>query len=507
MSAGTIINWIDDAVNPIVIKELRQAVRSRFVTIVLSLFLLLAVLIIGAVLLSGSQQTLNPTAGRDVFMTLHAIVLATCLLFVPAYAGIRISAERSDTNVDLLFITTIRPRSIVWGKFWSGTLLAGLIYSSCLPFMTMTYLLRGVDLITMVVLVAADCGVIMTSIMLAILVGCFGLNHIIKLMLGLIMMGGLLTAYIAMMEFSDDLLRYGAGPWLGADGFLLIAGLWFGGFLAVVLLLAFLAIAIIKPASANRALPVRVLMTILWLLGYLVMGVIGLTISGMEGVPIWIWSCICFIPLGLNLFIATAERETWGMRVRKQIPRNALGRAVAFLFFSGAAGGILWTLILATASLLAFPLYFQMFVKNTSGIGSFPAWVLHANWAVAIVAFYLVAYACSAVLIRSYLLHRWLKPITTPVIAAALMMIFTVVPIIIAFIFSIDPFNQFDFIMLGNPLAPFFYLDREPMGNAYLQMAAWVAIPWAIVAAVLSLPWMRRQMREFRRPDQVTPTP
>ncbi|MCC7192212.1 MAG: hypothetical protein IT444_05455 [Phycisphaeraceae bacterium] len=504
MSASTIINWFDDALNPIVIKELRQAVRSRFVTIVLSLFLLLAVLIVGTVLLSSSQRMLDPWAGRDVLMVLHAIVLATCLLFVPAYTGIRISAERSDTNVDLLFITTIRPRSIVWGKFWSSTLLAGLIYSSCLPFMTLTYLLRGVDLITMVVLVAADCGVIMASIMLAILIGCLGLNLIVKLILGLVVMFGLLGAYIAMMEFSDDLLRFGVGAWLGADGFLLIAGLWFSGFVAVVLLLAFLAIAVIKPVSANRALPVRVLMTILWLLGYLVIGVINFTISDMEGVPIWIWSCICLIPLGLNLFVATAERNTWGMRVRRQIPRSALGRAVAFLFFSGAAGGILWTLILAAFTLLAFPLYFGLFLKNASGIGGFPEWVLKANWAAAVTAFYLVAYALTAVLIRSYLLHRWFKPITTPVIAAALMAIFTVVPIIIAFIFSFDPFDQQDLIMLGNPLAPLIKFERS---MEYLYVAAWVAIPWAIVAAVLSLPWMRRQMREFRRPDQVTPTP
>ncbi len=35
---------------------------------------------------------------------------------------------------------------------------------------------------------------------------------------------------------------------------------------------------------------------------------------------------------------ALAERDSWSLRVRRQIPRNVLFRAIAFLFYSGSAG-------------------------------------------------------------------------------------------------------------------------------------------------------------------------
>src|SRR5262249_44895141 len=53
MKSLGILAWLDDGLNPIVVKELRQAVRSRFVVAVLLLFLLLQVLYIGVYLVAG----------------------------------------------------------------------------------------------------------------------------------------------------------------------------------------------------------------------------------------------------------------------------------------------------------------------------------------------------------------------------------------------------------------------------------------------------------------------
>lgn len=512
MTAAAIFHRLDDALNPIVVKELRQSVQSRFVTIVLSLFLLLEVLVIGGVLLSSTQDRLDPGAGRGVFVILHGIVLATCLLFVPVYTGARLAAERSDTNVDLLFITAIRPRSIVWGKFWSGVLLAALIYSACLPFLTLTYLLRGVDLVAVWVIVVADWGVIMASIMLAIFIACMGLNRIVKMLLALAAAGGLFGVFIGMMEMSDEMMRYGTAMWIGANDFWVVAGLCFGGFVVVVTLLAFLAIAMIKPASANRALPVRVLLTAVWLVGYAVGFWIGLAYPGIAGVPVWVWSCVCYIVLGFCLLTAIAERDTWGVRVRQQIPRGVLGRAVAFLFFSGAAGGVIWAIILASLTLLAFPACFFFFDHSTSrpyGLDqSLHEFILRADWAMAVTGFYFVAYALSAVLIRSHLLGRWIKPIATPAIAVMLMVVGMMGPVIFAFFMDGDPFDQrfeFNYPMLGNPFAPLFYMDQGDY--VFVQKAAFVALPWAVVAAILSVPWAVKQVRGFRRLEKTPPMP
>src|SRR4051812_49514932 len=112
--------------NPIVVKELRQAVRSRVVVAVLMLFLLLQIALFGMYVFqmetAHSREEEVFSAGRQVFRILQGILLGTCLL-VPIYAGLRLGAERSDTNVDLLFISTLRPRAIVAGKPLSSLLL------------------------------------------------------------------------------------------------------------------------------------------------------------------------------------------------------------------------------------------------------------------------------------------------------------------------------------------------------------------------------------------------
>src|SRR5262249_9107992 len=113
---ASLFGKLDDWLNPIVVKELRQAVRSRVVVAALMLFLLLQLGLFGVYALTteASQQHESEvfSAGRQIFRVLQGILLGTCLL-VPAYAGLRLGAERSDTNVDLLFISTLRPRAIV----------------------------------------------------------------------------------------------------------------------------------------------------------------------------------------------------------------------------------------------------------------------------------------------------------------------------------------------------------------------------------------------------------
>ena len=54
MKSATVLEKIDDALNPIVVKELRQGVQSRFVVAVLLLFLLLQLMFMGIFLVVWS---------------------------------------------------------------------------------------------------------------------------------------------------------------------------------------------------------------------------------------------------------------------------------------------------------------------------------------------------------------------------------------------------------------------------------------------------------------------
>ena len=149
-----ILQRIDDAFNPIVVKELRQAVQGKFVAAVLIVLLIIQLTAVGLIIINSRDISTTYNAGRDAFMILQSIMLGICLLFVPAYTAFRLGSERSDSNVDLLFITTIRPRAIIGGKIFASLAITVLIFSACMPFMVFTYWLRGIDLPSIFVLMA-----------------------------------------------------------------------------------------------------------------------------------------------------------------------------------------------------------------------------------------------------------------------------------------------------------------------------------------------------------------
>jgi hypothetical protein len=137
-----------DRVNPVAVKEFRQAVQSRWVVTILMLFLLINLAVVGGYLMLSPDADTSIDGGRNIFMFLLGILLVTCVGFVPAYSGVRLSLERSDANIDLFFITTITPGAIIRGKYFTAMALTLLIFSACMPFMILTYLLRGIDLPT-----------------------------------------------------------------------------------------------------------------------------------------------------------------------------------------------------------------------------------------------------------------------------------------------------------------------------------------------------------------------
>src|SRR5215475_10089115 len=119
-----------DRINPIVVKELRQAVQSRIVIAALLTLLSVQLVAIGIYILASGVTSFGADAGRQVFLMLFGILQVIGTLFVPLYTGARLAAERSDANVDLLFITTIKPRSVIAGKMVAAMTLTALIYSA-----------------------------------------------------------------------------------------------------------------------------------------------------------------------------------------------------------------------------------------------------------------------------------------------------------------------------------------------------------------------------------------
>lgn len=342
---SSINQWLDDRVNPIVIKELRQAVQGRFLVWVLFGFLLLQMVFLGGNLLSAdvsSSSWVSSRAGQQYFVLLLGILSGTCLLFVPVLTGLRMASERSEQNADLLYITTLSPRAIITGKFLASMLLTILIFSACAPFMTISFLMRGIDVYTIGFCLLIALTAVASAIQLSIFAACIPVGRFFRSVIGLAVLGALFFLFIMVMASSSDILRHGATYAFGRSNFYWVLGSFALGVVAVVGLMFVLSIALITAPSANRAVPVRLFLTILFLICHIYALTSAFVIKSYR--PLFVWSVLGALGLSGILVFSMNEREELGYRVTRTIPQNFAARVLYYPFYSGVGSGFIWVL-------------------------------------------------------------------------------------------------------------------------------------------------------------------
>ncbi|MFN0110463.1 MAG: ABC transporter permease [Blastocatellia bacterium] len=475
----------NDWLNPIVVKELRQAVQSRFVITALLILLAIQIVAVAIYLISATDVSFSYDAGQTVFMILFGIMLAIAMLFVPLYSGVRLAAERSETNLDLLFITTIKPRSIIIGKMLAAVVLTILIFSACLPFLTFTYFLRGIDLPSMVVALAFGFIAVVLAAQIAIFIACLPVNRAFKFILGLIAFGHFISGYIAVMVWSSQIFWRGIGSTIGSSHFWQWAGIIALNFGCHIGLLLTLSIALIKPVSANRALPVRLFITIIWAIG----GAAAFLGSWVENThdPVIFWQACFNILFGFSILTAISERDLPGHRVTRAIPESFVKRYFSFFFFSGSASGLTWTVAMIAKTYIACWIWWRLF-PNFSELGNL---VGASRW-LAVMNLYLLCYSLTAAFLRRHLLKRIGMDLTW-LVATLLIAIGSTIPFLIGmlvFMNDIDWWREgYGRWLIGNP----FVWDVAAHRELYLS----IGIVWAALAAAFNLHWFLERVRQF----------
>ena len=476
---------IDDSFNPIVVKELRQAVNGKFVAAVLILLLVVQLAALGIYIVANGDFSNNLTAGTTAFMILEGILLGISLLFVPAYAGVRLAAERSDTNVDLLFITTIRPMAIVAGKLFSALVILTLIFSACMPFMAFTWFLRNIDLPTIFILLALSFLVVATTVQFTTFIACLPAGRVLKILLALLALGtfpnlfiGTLTASFWLLERKAISGRLGTWDfWEPATAVLLIA-------LAVNGILFSLSVALVTPPAANRALPVRVLITTIWIVTGLIAAIISYSLKSPDALATW--ATISAVVFSAATFVAVSERESLGPRAARKIPAAGAPRAAAFLLFSGGANGLIWCALMTALTFAAIRLAPRLLnIRYLSASSETEVWV-------AGLYLYSFAYATTALFIRRTFLSRWIGHKYTWAIAIVLLTAGCTLPSLLSYLLFFDSWSaeKHGMWLVGNP----FVLGIDKFQGLYLVFAG----GWATIGALVNVPWLVEQMSHFR---------
>jgi hypothetical protein len=498
MPFGTFVETVSDAINPIVVKELRQAVQSRFVIAVLLMFLLVQLLFMGIFLmvqsLSGTLYASDYQAGRWVFMILQGILLATCMLCIPAYSGFRLAAERSDVHIDLFYISALRPRSIIGGKFTAALMLTVIIFSACAPFMTFTYFLRGIDFTSIFFVVSLDFLVVANTTMLGLFVAVVPTGRVLKVLLGA---GGLVLGIFAFFYGilgMTYLLDTTLPSLLESSEFWVLTLCTLLGGLGVLLFLYACAVGLLSPPSANRALGLRVTVTCFCILSLPILLWCASLIS--DSWPIAVWLSFVDTPLALCLVIAVNEREHLGPRIARRIPRRWLLRPLAFLFYSGAAGGVLWACLLGGVCVLTLYLLGRSWPDPLVPLAAAPE-LQGVLLQTAATIGYAYCYALTAVFLRNTFIR--IPPAFTWVLILGLVALGSVLPFLLTFLVF---FRDWDFRsvypwLLPNPVVGEMVVTDGTLPDGGLVVMAALGC-WAALVTVLNVRWFVRQMHAFR---------
>lgn len=469
-----------DRLNPVAVREFRQAVRSRWVVAVLLLFLLVNLVVVGGYLVFSPEAATSIDGGRHVFNALFAVLTFTCVGFVPAYTCVRLALERNGSNLDLLFVTTITPGAIVRGKYFSSLALAALIFSACMPFMTVTYLLRGIDLPTIFFLLFYGFLVCAGGCALGVFAGAMSGTPLFRA----VVIGGALMALfgLSMMTIgvAQTTTRFGARTaipdfWSGLAFGVLVELVGIG-------LLYVLSVALLSPKPSNRMLVPRIYGAATWLLTAAVAAVWS-NLTG-EPWPVLIWTTLSLAVFTVLLVAALGERDAWTARVRRTIPHNPVLRLGAFLFYTGSAGGMLWCALLFAATLLAAAVF--------GGASTFTATtdLIEVCGNASMVFGYALCYCLTTAILRHYLLRR-MPTQNLPVVAVFLAVAVATLGYVAAFLLFDDPPNVMPWFLLGSPAVLGF--DDPAAKDAAIAVLAL----WLLISVVGAVPWVLDQYRRF----------
>lgn len=341
MSATTPLNPLrdfGDYFSPIVVKELRQGLRTRFFSSALMLFHTFIILLLTSVLLGAPMEAVN-----GIFWGSAGLML---LVVLPLRAFNALNAEAAEGTLDMLTLTSISSFRIVQGKWMALFSQALLVAGSLLPYMVARYFFGGVEIVREVlalVILSLGCGIV-TAALLA-----FSSQPSVLLRLAL-MTGtgfaavplGFFTAFLVTASQADFMLR----EFFALEGWQ--QGSIVGGIIAVAAYLIWYLLALgasrIAPPSENHSTRKRII--VFSVHGALL--VIGLLLCWLSDPDHGLWP---FVPLfGLTLLVCmdvlTEEMPRFPTAIAALAKRAPWGRLAGRLLHPGWASGVFFAALL-----------------------------------------------------------------------------------------------------------------------------------------------------------------
>jgi ABC-type transport system involved in multi-copper enzyme maturation permease subunit len=342
-AAEALLERWSERLNPILVKEARQALKSRQFSITFSLLL-----ICGWLWSLGGIAVLMPSvyylpSGSFMLIGYYFIFAVPLLVIVPFSAFRSLAAEREDGTYELLSITALSSRQIVTGKLGSALLQMIVYYAALAPCVAFTYLLRGIDIFTI-------SGILFYTFLVSVLLSVVGLmfaglsrsrlwQALISVALLLVLLGALWLWSVGVVSV---LVQAGQMPF-DEPVFWLVQLCILTLYATYVLLFVLAAAAQNSFASDNRSTRLRIVMLVQLVLWSAWMLYFWMRFHYVE-LPLIMLSLVA-VHWMIYGALMVGEGAELSPRAKRSLPQTFLGRMFLTWFNPGSGTGYVFAVI------------------------------------------------------------------------------------------------------------------------------------------------------------------
>ncbi len=489
------LEWLGERLNPILVKEARQALKSRQFLLAFGLLLIAAWgwSLIGLVVMEvgdGYGQT-----GPGMFIGYYCILAAAIGVFVPFGAFRSLAGEQEDRTYELLAITNLTPRQIVSGKLGSAVVQLLIYLSAIAPCLAFTYLLRGISMpMIAFILIYSVLGSIGLSA-IGLLAGTLTSAKHWQVLLSVVLIVALLLVTWFAIWISAELVDEGDRIFRDQD-FWPVMAIFLTVFVTYFALAFYAAVAQITFVSDNRATRLRVIMLIqhaclvAWC-GWAFLTQDDEVIFALVGFGAFHWAIMGAL--------MTGEWPELSLRVRRSLPQTFLGRTFYTWFNPGPGTGY----VFASGGMIALML--TTWLVLLVGMNGGAAQNISDRVVTGVMAFstlatsYVIAYLGAGLL-----LVRFVRRFTRTTLFSALLIQIMLVtlgtagPFVVASVVDLQAIDDYSLLQITNPfwscVEIFDHRNLPPETPVLL-----VVVPLAALAVfVMNLPAILKEVRHVR---------
>ena len=324
--------------NPVTLKELRQLTRSRTISGAIIGFFILQLVVTALVILSCSNDngTLDRDTGELVFAWLGVLLAPLIAFVVPGNLFARLVSEHGPGRAELLMATGLRPSAFIDGKIRSGLALIAVFIAGALPFLLLSYLLRGVDTLMILSWTAAVALLATVAVHLSLFLASARIPAVARWCIWTACAIPCVPfALLSSAWAKEEILDY-LDDWEVVPLCLLFV-------VAANLLLRGLAIAQLSPRETDRARPLRLTAAALWVVLLVVFAILGKYAHTPSNAILAITDILAIAFTFLAAFdLSSASGPS--RRVLLDRPRPRWRRLLRWPFTTGAESGLVFAL-------------------------------------------------------------------------------------------------------------------------------------------------------------------